>query len=105
MTTDAARRPMTPVTVGALIATALVVIGFGDLPYGYYMLLRLFLCGFGLFLLAGSDLALPAWQRWTLGGFAVLYNPILPVRIGDKTIWAILNVAPVVGFWVVALQA
>jgi len=32
MTTNAARQAMTPVTVASLIATALVIVGFGDLP-------------------------------------------------------------------------
>ena len=95
---------MTPITIGTLIATVIVAIGFGDLPYGYYMLLRLFLCGLGLYLLAGANLALPDWQRWTLGGFAVLYNPVVPIRIGDKDIWEVLNVATVAAFWLIALR-
>lgn len=90
---------MTPVTVASLIATVAVVIGFADLPYGYYRLLRLFLCGLSLFLLIGADLVLADWRRWSLGGFAVLYNPLVPIRIGDKGIWEILNVATLVLFW------
>lgn len=93
---------MTPVTLASLAATVAVVLGFGDWPYGYYMLLRLFLCGTSLFLLAGANLVLGDWQRWALGGFAVLYNPILPIRLGEKDIWAVLNVATVVLFWVVS---
>ena len=63
----------TPVTVACLIATIGVAIGFGELPYGYYMLLRLFLCGVSLFVIAGANLALADWEKWLLGGFAVLY--------------------------------
>ena len=84
MTSNAAHRTLKPVILGTLIATVIVVIGFGALPYGYYIVLRLFLCGLSLFLLAGAHLTLPDWQRWALGGFAVLYNPIVPIRIGER---------------------
>ena len=93
-----------PVAVVTLIATVLVFFGFDNQPYGYYMVLRLFLCGVSLFLLAGANLRLTEWQRWALGGFAVLYNPVLPIRIGEKAIWEVLNVTTVALFWVVALQ-
>jgi hypothetical protein len=95
---------MTPATVGSAIATAAVVLGLGDWPYGYYLLLRLFLCGLSLFLLAGANLLLADWQRWALGGFAVLYNPVLPIRLGEKDIWVVLNIATVVLFWVVSVR-
>lgn len=93
-----------PVPVVTLIATVGVLFGFDDQPYGYYMLLRLFLCGASLFLLAGANLRLVDWQRWALGGFAVLYNPIVPIRIGEKDIWEGLNVVTVVLFWIIALR-
>ena len=88
-----------------LIATVLVFFGFDSQPYGYYMVLRLFLCGASLFFLAGADLTLRDWQRWALGGFAVLYNPILPIHIGEKAIWEVLNVITVVLLWVLVLRA
>lgn len=86
----------------SLMATVAVLIGLGELPYGYYMLLRLFLCGVSLFLMFGSRLVLEDWHRWVLGGFAVLYNPVLPIRIGEKGIWIVLNIATVLMFWLVS---
>lgn len=61
-----------------------------------------FLCGVSLFFMFGARLVLEDWQRWVLGGFAVLYNPVLPIQIGDKGIWEVLNVATVISFWVVS---
>jgi hypothetical protein len=95
---------MTPVKTASLIATIAVVIGFADLPYGYYMLLRLLLCGVSLFLLFGAHLPLEDWHRWTLGGFAVLYNPVVPIRLGEKALWVALNVATVLFFWLVTRE-
>lgn len=36
---------LSPPEGAALLATALVVVGLADMPYGYYTLLRLALCG------------------------------------------------------------
>jgi hypothetical protein len=94
-----------PPLVVAVIASVGVIFGFDNQPYGYYMLLRLFLCGASLFLMAGAKLTLSEWQRWTLGGFAVLYNPLVPIRLGEKDIWEVVNVTTVVLFWVVAGKA
>ncbi len=96
-----AHEPSSAVTPALAIATVGVLVGLADLPYGYYMLLRLGLCGGSLFLLLGANLVLQDWHRWALGSFAVLYNPVLPVRLGEKVIWVILNIATVVLFWVI----
>jgi hypothetical protein len=96
-----AEQPDSAVTPALAIATVAVVIGFADLPYGYYMLLRLALCGISLFLLFGANLVLTNWHCWTLGASAVLYNPLLPIRLGEKSIWVLLNVATVVLFWMI----
>jgi hypothetical protein len=101
----AMKRSAGPPLVVAVIASVGVILGFDNQPYGYYMLLRLFLCGASLFFIAGANLMLEDWQRWTLGGFAVLYNPLVPIRLGEKDLWKVLNVATVVFFWFVALNA
>ncbi len=86
------------------MASIAVAIGLADLPYGYYMLLRLLICGFSLFLLFSEARVRVDWERWLTGGWAVLYNPILPVRIGDKGIWIVLNLVTVAWFWLIAAR-
>lgn len=88
----------------AAMASLAVALAFANLPYGYYTLLRLFLCGACLYLAYGGDEQPATWQRWSLGAFAVLYNPVLPVRIGDKSLWELANIATVVVLWTVALR-
>ncbi len=34
-----------------------------------------------------------------LGGLVVLFNPIVPIELGSKSLWSIINVATVVWFW------
>jgi hypothetical protein len=87
-----------------LVTAAVVAVGLLDLPYGYYTLLRLMICGLSLFLLFGESPVRVTWQRWLTGGCAVLYNPIVPVRIGEKGIWIVLNLATVAWFWFLSEQ-
>ena len=96
---------MSPNKTIATITSGAVLIGFGDLPYGYYTLLRLIICGFSLFLLLGEGPIRISWQRWLTGACAVLYNPIVPLHIGDKGVWIVLNVLTVAWFWFIATQS
>jgi hypothetical protein len=34
-----------------------------------------------------------------LAGLVVLYNPLVPVELGSKPLWSVINVATVVWFW------
>ncbi|MEO8682978.1 MAG: DUF6804 family protein [Vicinamibacterales bacterium] len=88
----------------ALVPSAAVVVGFADLPYGYHTLLRFMICGFSLFLRFGDTPLGIVWHRWVTGATAVLYNPIVPARIGEKNIWIVLNLLTVAWFWFVATQ-
>ena len=71
----------------------LVVMGIGllPMPYGYYFLSRLvvFVCSiyFAMQLNSQSDTTLV----WVFGFFALLYNPIIPIHLGSKGLWVIVN--------------
>lgn len=83
----------------AAVATALVGVGLFDLPYGYYMLLRLALCGSAVvFAIESHD---RGWMPavWIFGLFTVLYNPFVPVHLGEKEVWTWINAATVSCFW------
>jgi hypothetical protein len=88
----------------AALTTVGVLVGLGEMPYGYYNLLRFAVCGFSLYLLFGENSLKSDWQRWLTAGCAILYNPIVPVRIGDKGIWIVLNILTVAWFWFLAVQ-
>lgn len=64
-----------------------------DLPYGYYTFLRIaitFTAVYGLIKEYSGNI-----DFWiiTLGIIAVLFNPIIPIHIGDKSIWKVINIA------------
>jgi hypothetical protein len=72
------------------IAAVAVAIGLLPLPYGYYMLLRLFLCVLCNYFLA-SVRGVRDGEKWVLVGLAVLYSPIVPVELGSKPLWSIIT--------------
>jgi uncharacterized protein DUF6804 len=80
------------------IAAGAVAIGLLPLPYGYYVLLRLFLCVVSLYFLTRPRGVRDA-EKWVLAGLVVLYNPIAPVELGSKALWSIINIGTVVWFW------
>ena len=86
------------------IAAIAVAIGLLPLPYGYYMLLRLFLCGVCLYFLS-SVTGVRDGEKWVLAGLAVLYNPLVPVELGSKPLWSIINIGTVVWFLVLSKRA
>ena len=79
------------------IAALAVAIGLLPLPYDYYTLLRLFLCGLSLYFLTRPRVREP--EKWVLAGLALLYNPIAPIGLGSKIVWSIINIATVAWLW------
>lgn len=80
------------------IAAVAVAIGLLPLPYGYYMLLRLFLCGVSLYFLTRPS-GVRETEKWVLVGLVVLYNPLVPIELGSKLLWSLIHIATVVWFW------
>ena len=82
------RVPSTLLVVGiAALAIALL-----PLPYGYYTLLKVVMCG--LF----SYLAYLSWQSggqeltWVCGVIVAIYNPFVPIHLG-REVWVLVNIA------------
>lgn len=86
-------KKFTPELLIWLVPITMLFIGLGDLPYGYYTLLRILVC---------ASTAYLAWQHynycaeltwWTLllGFIAVLFNPIIPIHL-EREIWAPIDV-------------
>lgn len=82
------------------IAAIAVAIGLLPMPYGYYMLLRLFLCGVCLYFLTRPSVR--DAEKWVLAGLVVLYNPLVPIELGSKPLWSIVNIGTVVWFWMLS---
>ena len=81
------------------VATVVVLIALARMPYGYYMLLRLALCVACVYYGWQACPPLAVGHRFALGGLAVLYNPLIPVHLGGKWTWTVVNIATVLYFW------
>ncbi len=79
----------------AISVAGLVLAAFMDMPYDFYILLRVLVC------LTCVIVAVPLWRSemagawfWAAVGIAVLYNRLLPVHLHKGT-WEWLNIATI----------
>lgn len=88
-----------------LIPAVMLVIALAPWPYGYFMLLRLVVCGAAVWL---SIAFLSNRKRevlgWTFVAIALLYNPVFRVHF-ERELWMILNVVSAVPFALVGWKA
>ena len=78
------------------IVPILFLIALADLPYWYYTLLKLATCAVCAYSAVKTK---REWIRWIFGVLAVLYNPVLPVHLNDKTVWSAINFATATFMW------
>lgn len=77
-----------------IIALAVALL---EMPYGYYVLLRLLVCGVCMYLATSEARVGRTKWAWVLGGFGVLYNPIFTLHLG-RDLWSVVNVATIALF-------
>ena len=81
-----------------LIAVMIVMLGIALLPirwYGYYVLLKLVVCGGCGFLAANAYDDGRKHLVWFMGGLAVLYNPIIRFPLG-RELWMVINILTII---------
>ena len=75
-----------------LIPAGLLVLALAPMPYGFYTILRIAVCGLACFLAWTEHQRFPSsiWI-WLLGCMALLFNPLIPIHM-PREIWAPLDV-------------
>jgi len=68
-----------------------IAIGLLPMPYGYYNLLRLVVCGCSLFYAVQNYKDENTTLVWVFGFISILYNPVVPFHFYDKEIWTFIN--------------
>lgn len=84
-----------------LVPAVALLIALVPLPYGYYTLLRIVVCG-ATSLLAYNELNTSgAVSMWGLlmGGVALLFNPIVPIHF-SREIWAPIDILAAVAIFI-----
>src|SRR5262245_28045856 len=75
-----------------------VALGLLPLPQEYYMLVRILLCGLCIYCLASMP-RVRDWEKWALTGLAILHNPVAPIELGGRLIWAAVGAGTVLWLW------
>jgi len=71
-------------------STFLLAAVFGRWPYGFYTFVRLIVCGCAVYLAVRTKTVRSTAWPWILGGMAVLFNPIVPMRM-HRSDWRIID--------------
>ena len=62
------------------------------MPYGYYNILKVVVFISSVFM---TFRAMKTQNKqlvpWLFGGLALLYNPLMPVHLNEKSLWIIMN--------------
>jgi len=75
------------------IPAVLLIIATLPLPYGYYTILRIVVCGFAVvvfFHTWENDTPTRIWPL-TFAGMAILFNPLVPAHL-DRAMWFYLDI-------------
>lgn len=73
-----------------IINIILLLFSFGNLPYAYYNLLRLVVCGSSIYLGYQYNQNKSEGFSWALYIQAFIYNPLFPMYLG-RELWVIVN--------------
>lgn len=88
----------------SIISTCMLVIALGNMPYGYYMLLKMAVCA--TFITIALRLNGRRIAYWTIAAWALvaLYNPIVRIPFHKDT-WSAINIATIVVLWIIYRRA
>lgn len=81
-----------------LAPVIVLLVGILPMPIGYYTLLRLVVCACAIYYACILSQNEDRTFMLIFGFIAILYNPILPVYLYQKSIWIILNIFTVLLF-------
>lgn len=82
------------------VAAALLIIGCFHIPVGYYTFIRIVVCIVAVILLFFPKGEGITYRHIVNGLVAILFNPIIPVYLHNKSVWIVID-AVVAGWFVV----
>jgi len=80
-----------------ICAAVLLIAAFTEWPYFMYVLLRVIICGSAAYIATRLHSRHRVPLAWLFGAIAVLFNPVLPVRMA-RSDWEVINVLAAVIF-------
>jgi len=86
--------------IPAIIASVFLLLSFLNWSYGYYTFLRIIVSIVAIYYMYFLY-TITKWQSfwfWALGIIVILFNPIIPIYLGDKTAWGMIDIIAVIYF-------
>ena len=77
--------------VPIVISIIALLLALGDLPYGYYQLLRLLVCGVSIYAAYMAYTFNRIGWAWTIGIIAFMFNPFIKFYFG-RDFWQLIDV-------------
>ena len=89
--------------IPAIIASAMLFLALLEWPYGYYTLLRIVVAIISIYYAYWMYEVVKQQGFWFWGLIVtiILFNPIIPIQLGDKSIWVVIDI--IVGIFFVSL--
>ena len=78
---------------------AVLAIGILPLPYDYYNFSRFVVSFCAAYFAFSASKQNKDILIWLFGALAVLYNPIIPVHLNEKSLWMIINIPTAIAFF------
>lgn len=90
-------------SVLTLASLAIAIIALLPMPYRYYILLKLSYCII-LSWLSWKTFNIEKYRTWLFVSIplALLYNPIIPIHLGSKSLWIAINLFTVIAIWLIS---
>ena len=89
----------TPIVVSIIM----LFLAIAPMPYGYYTLLRLVVCGTAVYLTWFAKTINRQGWMWTMGFTALLFNPLIPIHL-DKTMWGLIDLVVAITLVIVLVK-
>lgn len=81
-----------------IVASIFLLLSFFDWPYGYYTFMRIVVTGVSIYYayMLYEVLEERGFWFWALVGIAILFNPLIPIHLGDKEVWGFIDIIVVI---------
>ena len=83
--------------VPIVISIVMLLVAILPMPYGYYTLVRLVVCGTAIYLTWFAKTINRQGWMWIMGFITLLFNPLIPIYL-DRGTWSLVDLAVVVVF-------
>jgi hypothetical protein len=88
----------------AIASVIMLAMALGQMPYGYYVLLKIAICSTFVILALRIKKISGGWWVSAAWAFAALYNPVIRIPFSRDT-WSVINLLTMVAIWLAYRKA